>query len=106
MPLRCVGFTDYIGALGAILIMSILLGILSFATIPFGPAAKIVVGGLRFALGLYGLYMFWNMIGTVTGLRGSCPQGYHSGWPPIRGTFYHKGPATGLRADDPMPKMF
>lgn len=106
MQLRCVGFTDYLGALAAIIIMSILLSILSLAVIPFGAAGKFIIGGLRLALGLYGTYMFFNMLATVTGMRGNCPQGYRSGWPPVRGTLYHKDPVTGLRADDQMPKMF
>lgn len=106
MPLRCVKFTDYIGALGAIFVMNIILIILSIVTTPFGAAGKIVINGLNIMLGLYGAYMLFNMIATVTGMRGSCPQGYHSGWPPIRGTFYHKDPVTGLRSDDPMPNMF
>lgn len=105
MPLRCVGFTDYVGAFGAILIMNIILSIISVVITPLGAAGKIVITGIRAALGLYGFYMFWNMIGTVTGMRGDCPQGYHSGWPPIRGKFYHKDPATGQSINDPMPPM-
>lgn len=106
MPLRCVGFSDYLGTIGAILIMGIMVGILSFVTMPFGAAGKLLINALRISLSLYGSYMFLNMLATVTGIRGKCEQGFRSGWPPIRGTLYHKDPVTGLKIEDPMPKMF
>lgn len=105
MPLRCVKFSGYLGTIAAFIIMNIMLSILSFAVIPFGDVGKWFITGLRIVLGIYGLYMLINMIATVTGMRGDCPQGYRSGWPPIRGTLYHTD-AAGNHIKDPMPNLF
>jgi hypothetical protein len=96
----------YLGFIAAFLIMSILLGILSFALKPLGTIGQFMVGVLKVGLGLYAGYMFLNMLATVTGLRGNCPQGYRSGWPPIRGTPYTRDPVTGLRQDQPEKPLF
>ncbi len=99
MPLRCVEFSGYIGALGAILVMSIMLWIASFAIAPLGKGGEFIIKCLRITLSLYGGYMFINMLATVIGLRGKCPQGYRTGWPPIRGSTYTRD-AEGKRHDD------
>jgi hypothetical protein len=101
-----VEFSGYLGFIGAFLIMSIMLGILSFAMKPLGAIGNFIATVLKIGLSIYACYMFFNMLGTVLGLRGKCPQGYRSGWPPLRGTPYHRNPDTGLRVDDPEKPLF
>lgn len=103
MPIRCVEFSGYIGTVGAILVMSIMLAILSLA--PLGGFGKVLFKILSIGLSLYASVAFINMLATVTGMRGKCEQGYRSGWPPIRGQPYHRD-AQGLRIDDPQKPLF
>lgn len=106
MPTRCMEFVSIAGSFGAILVLSIMLSILSWAIAPLGAIGKLIITCLRVGLGLYGLYITLNWWGSILGMRGSCPQGYWTPWPVISGSNYQRDPVTGLRTDEPTPSIF
>ena len=100
MPLRCMEFNGWLQWIGAGFIVATMMVMLYFTTALFGTAGKVVFIACSVAVGLYSIYAFFNMLGTVMGLRGSCSQGYRAGWPVIRGQIYNRDPITGLRQDE------
>lgn len=92
------------GAVASFFVLSAFVWILGFALTPLGPAGKFITGVLRVGLGIWISYAFFNMLATKLGARGTCPQGYRSGWPPLSfppGRNYQRDPVTGLRRDEP-----
>ncbi len=94
-------FNGWLQWAGAGFIVATMLVVLSFATAPFGAAGKIVFFGCSIGVGIYSIYCFFNMLGTVMGLRGNCSQGYRAGWPLIHPQKYNRDSA-GLRHDEQM----
>lgn len=105
MPLRCMEFSGYIGALASFFVLSALLWILSFIMTPLGPIGRFIVNVLRLGLGIWMTYSLLNMLATVFGLRGDCSQGFVSVWPSLVPKYYNRD-SHGFKHEEPSRSLF